>query len=67
MASKLLLLLLFSALVCSTSARKLVGTEKGSFEDEKNLFHRPGFGGGVGGGGGLAVEVDLVHRADITL
>jgi hypothetical protein len=53
MASKLLLLLLFSALVCSTSARKLVGTEKGSFEDEKNLFHRPGFGGGAGGGGGF--------------
>ncbi|KAJ7009300.1 LOW QUALITY PROTEIN: hypothetical protein NC653_000076 [Populus alba x Populus x berolinensis] len=65
MASKLLLVLLFSALVCSTSARKLVGTEKGSFEDEKNLFHRPGFGGGAGGGGGFggevaAVELDLV-------
>ena len=27
--------------------------EKGSFEDEKNLFRRPGFGGGAGGGGGF--------------
>ncbi|KAB5572963.1 hypothetical protein DKX38_000157 [Salix brachista] len=53
MASKLLLVLLFSALVCSTSARKLVGGEKGSFEDEKNLFRHPGFGGGAGGGGGF--------------
>jgi len=53
MAPKLLLFLLFSAIVCSTSARKLVRTGKGSFEDEKTLFRRPRFGGGAGGGGGL--------------
>ncbi|CAK7339369.1 unnamed protein product [Dovyalis caffra] len=53
MASKMLLVLLFSALVCSTSARKLVSTGKGSFEDGKNLFGGGGLGGGAGGGGGL--------------
>ncbi|KAJ6945215.1 hypothetical protein NC651_000303 [Populus alba x Populus x berolinensis] len=41
---------LWSALVCSTSARKLVDG-KGSFEDEKTFFHGPKFGGGLGGGG----------------
>jgi len=51
MAPKLLLFLLFNAIVCSTSARKLVSTGKGSFEDEKTLFRRPRFGGGAGGGG----------------
>jgi hypothetical protein len=53
MAPKLLLFLLFSAIVCSTSARKLVSTGKGSFEDEKTLFRPPRFGGGAGGGGGI--------------
>ena len=52
MAPKLLLFLLFSAKF-ATSARKLVSTGKGSFEDEKTLFRRPRFGGGAGGGGGL--------------
>ena len=51
MASRVLLLALLGALVCTIDARKL-GSEKGSFRDEKNFFHRPGFGGGVGGGGG---------------
>jgi len=61
MAPKLLLFLLFSAIVCSTSARKLVSTGKGSFEDDKTLFRRPRFGGGAGGEvAGLVVEVDLV-------
>ena len=55
MASKLLMFLLFSALVCSTSARKLVDG-KGSFEDEKTLFRCRRFVGGAGGGGGLGLS-----------
>ena len=51
MASKLFLVLVLSAFVCtSTASRKLVN-EKASFEDQK-LFGRPRFGGGEGLGGG---------------
>ncbi|KAF2314181.1 hypothetical protein GH714_023911 [Hevea brasiliensis] len=58
MTSKLFLVWLLGALVCTaTVARKLVDEKGNSFQDEKNLFHhRPrlggGGGGGFGGGGG---------------
>ncbi|EOY12297.1 Uncharacterized protein TCM_030841 [Theobroma cacao] len=48
-SSKILLALFLGALVCATStARKLTS----GFEDEKNFFHSPRFGGGFGGGAG---------------
>ncbi|KAL7186578.1 hypothetical protein ACSBR2_028331 [Camellia fascicularis] len=50
---KFLLLVLLGALVCSTNARKLVSSSKGSFEDEKLFGHGSSIGFGGGGGGGL--------------
>ena len=52
MASRVLLLALLGALVCTVIDARKLGSEKGSFRDEKNFFHRPGFGGGGGVGGG---------------
>ncbi|GMN69513.1 hypothetical protein TIFTF001_038566 [Ficus carica] len=53
----LLFVLVIGALICKNSKGRKFGTEKGSFEKEKSLFRRPGFGGGggggFGGGGGL--------------
>ncbi|KAL7217066.1 hypothetical protein ACSBR1_028889 [Camellia fascicularis] len=49
---KFLLLVLLGALVCSTNARKLVSSSKGSFEDEKLFGHGSSIGGGGGGGFG---------------
>lgn len=52
MTFKFLLVVLIGVLVCTTTARKLVGSI-GSFNDEKNFFHHPSLGGGGLGGGGL--------------
>ena len=50
--SKLILVLLLGALICtSTSARKLLN-QKGALGEQKTFFNFPGYGGGLGGGGG---------------
>lgn len=53
----LLFVLVIGAFICTNINGRNFGTEKGSFENEKSLFHRPGFGGDggrrFGGGGGL--------------
>ncbi|XP_022867437.1 glycine-rich protein 5-like [Olea europaea var. sylvestris] len=52
MTSKSVLLVLLGVLICTTTARKLVGSN-GSFDDAKFIFdHLGGGGGGEGGGGG---------------
>ncbi|CAA2946530.1 Hypothetical predicted protein [Olea europaea subsp. europaea] len=56
MSSNFVLLVLLGVLICTTNARKLIGTE-GSFDDEKKFFDHwdlagRGLGGGFGGGGG---------------
>ncbi|KAI6687530.1 hypothetical protein NL676_024358 [Syzygium grande] len=50
--SKLLLLVLLGALVCTSGYSRVLLGEKASFEEEKNFFRHPGYGGGLGGGGG---------------
>ena len=51
-------MLVIGALICTDRKGWKMATEKGSFENEKSLFRRPGFGGGggggFGGGGGLS-------------
>ncbi|KAI5409295.1 hypothetical protein KIW84_054924 [Lathyrus oleraceus] len=50
-SSRAFLFVLLGALVCSSIDARKLGSDNG-LRDEKNFYHRPGFGGGAGAGGG---------------